>query len=51
MNILGDGVKLLRRCIDEYRSGKSDIHEKIDDFDDMEELGHGFSSADSLEKK
>ena len=27
------------------------MHETVDDFDDMEEHGHGFSSADSLEKK
>ena len=46
-----DNIEWLQRRTEEYRSGKSDMHETVDDFDDMEELGHGFSSADSLEKK
>ena len=30
--------------------GKSDMHETIEDFGDMEKLGQGFSSVDPLEK-
>ena len=43
-------INWLQRRTEEYRSGKSDMHEAIEDFDDMEKLGQGFSSADPLEE-
>ena len=45
-----DSIKWLQKCTEEYRSGKSNMHETIEDFDDMEKLGQGFSSADPLEE-
>ena len=45
-----DSINWLQRRTEEYRSGKSDMHETIEDFDDMEKLGQGFSSADPLEE-
>ena len=33
-----DSIKWLQQHTDEYRSGKSDMHEAIEDFDDMEKL-------------
>ena len=45
-----DSIKWLQKRTEEYRSGKNDMHETIEDFDDMEKLGHGFSSADPLEE-
>ena len=45
-----DSIKWLQQCTDEYLSGKSDMHEEIEDYDDMEKLGQGFSSADPLEE-
>jgi hypothetical protein len=34
---------------EEYRFGKNDMYETIEDFDDMQNLGHGFLSSDPLE--
>ena len=45
-----DSIKWLQRRTEEYRSGKNDMHENIEDFDNMEKLGQGFSSADPLEE-
>ena len=45
-----DNIKWLQRRTEEYRSGKNDMHEAIEDFDDMEKLGQGFSSADPLKE-
>ena len=45
-----DSVKWMQRRVEEYRSGKNDMHEAIEDFDDMEKLGQGFSLADPLEE-
>lgn len=40
----------LQKRAEQYRSNKNDIWEAIDDFDEVEKLGQGFSSADPLEK-
>ena len=45
-----DSIKWLQRRTEEYRSGKNDMHETIEDFDNMEKLGQGFSLADQLKK-
>ena len=45
-----DNIEWLQRRTEKYRYGKSDMHEAIEDFDDMEKLGQGFSSADPLEE-
>jgi hypothetical protein len=45
-----DSIKWLQKCTDEYHSGKNDMHETIEDLDDMEKLGQGFSSADPFEE-
>jgi len=44
-----DSVKWLQKRTEEYRSKQNDMHETIEDFEDMDKLGHGFSSADPLE--
>jgi len=43
-----DSIKWLQRRTEEYRSGKNDMHETVEDFGDIEKLGQGFSSADPL---
>jgi hypothetical protein len=45
-----DSVKWLQKRTEEYRSKQNDMHETIEDFEDMDKLGHGFSSADPLEE-
>uniref|UniRef100_J3MEC9 Uncharacterized protein n=1 Tax=Oryza brachyantha TaxID=4533 RepID=J3MEC9_ORYBR len=40
----------LQKRTEQYRSNKNDICEAIDDFDEVEKLGQGFSSADPLEE-
>src|SRR6266566_3402436 len=45
-----DSIKWLQKRTEEYRSGKNDMHETIEEFEDMHKLGHGFSSADPLEE-
>src|SRR3954471_18546633 len=43
-------IKWLHQRTEEYRSGKNDMHETIEEFEDTEKLGHAFSSADPLEE-
>ena len=43
-------LEWLQQCVEQYRSKKNDICETIDDFDEIEKLGQGFSSADPLEE-
>jgi hypothetical protein len=43
-------VEWLRYCIEQYRSTMNDMCEVIEDFDEVEKLGQGFSSADPLEE-
>lgn len=45
-----DGVKWLEKRTEEYRSGKSDMKEVVDDFDEVGKLGRGFLSVDKLEE-
>ena len=45
-----DSIKWLQRRTEEYRSGKNDMHETVEDFGDIEKLGQGFSSADPLQE-
>ena len=45
-----DSIKWLQKRTEEYRSEKNDMHETIEEFEDMDKLGHGFSSADPLEE-
>jgi hypothetical protein len=45
-----DSIKWLQKRTEQYRSGKNDMHETIEDFDDVQKLGQGFSSADPLEE-
>lgn len=40
----------LTERVEHYRSSKNDMCEAIDDFDEVEKLGYGFTSADSLEE-
>jgi hypothetical protein len=42
-------IEWLRHCTEQYRSTTNDMCEAIEDFDEVEKLGHGFSSADPLE--
>jgi hypothetical protein len=43
-------VEWLRHRIEQYRSTTNDMCEAIKDFDEIEKLGQGFSSADPLEE-
>jgi hypothetical protein len=43
-------VKWLWHRTEQYRSTTNDMCEAIEDFDEVEQLGHGFSSADPLEE-
>jgi hypothetical protein len=40
----------LRHFIEQYRSTTSDMYEAIEDFDEVENFGQGFSSADPFEE-
>ena len=40
----------LQQRIDQYRARTNDMCEAIEDFDDLDKLGQGFTSADPLEK-
>jgi hypothetical protein len=40
----------LKHCVDKYRANKIDACEAIDDFDELDKLGQGFTSADPLEQ-
>jgi hypothetical protein len=43
-------VEWLRHHTEQYRSTTNNIYEAIKDFDEVEKLGQGFSSADPLEE-
>jgi hypothetical protein len=43
-------VKWLRHHIEQYQSITNDMCEAIEDFDEVEKLGQGFSSVDPLEE-
>jgi hypothetical protein len=43
-------VEWLQNCTEQYRSTTNDMCEAIRDFDEVEKLGQGFSSADPLEE-
>jgi hypothetical protein len=43
-------VEWLRHRTEEYQSTTSDMCEAIEDFEEVEKLGQGFSSADPLEE-
>ena len=45
-----DNLDWLQKRVEQYRSDKNDICEAIDDFDEVQKLGQGFSSADPLEE-
>ena len=40
----------LQQCIEHYRARTNDMCETIKESEDMDKLGQGFTSADSLEK-
>jgi hypothetical protein len=43
-------IEWLRHCTEQYWSSMTDMCEAIEDFDEVEKLGQGFSSADPLEE-
>ena len=43
-------LEWLQKRMQEYQSIKNDIGETIEDFDEIENLGQGFTSADPLEE-
>jgi hypothetical protein len=43
-------VEWLRHRMEQYRSTTNNMCEAIEDFDEVEKLGQGFSSADPLEE-
>ena len=43
-------LEWLQKRVQEYRSTKNDIGETIEDFDEVEKLGQGFTSANPLEE-
>jgi hypothetical protein len=47
---MSKNVEWLRRRTEQYRSTTNDMCETIEDFVEVEKLGHGFSSADPLDE-
>jgi hypothetical protein len=43
-------IKWLKHRVDQYRANKTDACEAIDDFDELDKLGQGFTTADPLEQ-
>jgi hypothetical protein len=43
-------VEWLRYCMEQYWSTTNDMCEALEDFDEVEKLWQGFSSADPLEE-
>ena len=43
-------LEWLQKRVQEYRSTKNDIGETVEDFDEVEKLGQGFTSVDPLEE-
>jgi len=43
-------VEWLKHRVEQYRANKTDACEAIDDFDELDKLGQGFTSADTLEQ-
>jgi hypothetical protein len=43
-------VEWLRHRMEQYQSTTNDMYEAIEDFDEVEKLGQGFSSVDPLEE-
>jgi hypothetical protein len=43
-------IEWLKHRVDQYRANKTDACEAIDDFDELDKLGQGFTSADPLEQ-
>jgi hypothetical protein len=43
-------VEWLKHCVEQYRANKTDVCEAIDDFDELDKLGQGFTLADPLEQ-
>jgi hypothetical protein len=42
-------IEWLKHRVEQYRANKTDACEAIDDFDELDKLGQGFTSADPLE--
>jgi translation elongation factor EF-4 len=45
-----EGVRWLEEWTEAYHSGKNDMREVVDDFDEVGKLGYMFSSVDKLEE-
>jgi hypothetical protein len=43
-------IEWLKHRVEQYWANKTDAHEVIDDFDELDKLGQGFMSADPLEQ-
>ena len=43
-------VEWLKHRVEQYWTNKTDAYEAIDDFDELDKLGQGFTSADPLEQ-
>jgi hypothetical protein len=43
-------IEWLKYRVDQYRANKTYAYEAIDDFDELDKLGQGFTSADPLEQ-
>jgi hypothetical protein len=43
-------IEWLKHRVDQYRANKTDAYEVIDDFDELDKLGQGFTSANPLEQ-
>jgi hypothetical protein len=43
-------VEWLKHRVEQYQANKTDACEAIDDFDELDKLGQGFTSVDPLEQ-
>jgi hypothetical protein len=40
----------LKHRVEQYQASKTNVYEAINDFDELDKLGQGFTSVDPLEK-
>jgi hypothetical protein len=48
--LMDTNIEWLKYHVDQYRANKTDACEAIDDFDELDKLGQGFTSANPLEQ-
>jgi hypothetical protein len=47
---MNTNIEWMKHRVDQYPANKTDAYEAIDEFDELDKLGQGFTSADPLEQ-